>query len=57
MARRNAASDQRPIPVSVSGVMLEEKIVPNGVGTGRPPVKLLPPRTVWQSLQLPVAAR
>src|SRR3981189_1576070 len=37
--------------------MFEEKIVPNGVGTGRPPAKLLPPRTVWQSLQLPIAAR
>ena len=36
--------------------MLEEKIVPNGVGTGRPPAKLLPPRTVWQSLQFPIAA-
>src|SRR3954447_11488597 len=36
--------------------MLEEKIVPNGVGTGRPPAKFLPPRTVWQSLQLPIAA-
>src|ERR1700754_3633846 len=32
-------------------------MVPNGVGTGRPPAKALPPRTVWQSLQLPSAAR
>ncbi len=55
MARRNAASDHRPIPVSASGVIFEEKIVPNGVGTGRPPAKLLPPRTVWQSLQFPIA--
>ena len=31
--------------------------MPNGVGTGRPPAKFLPPRTVWQSLQLPIAAR
>src|SRR6202012_2297243 len=31
-------------------------MVPNGVGTGRPPAKLGPPRTVWQSLQLPIAA-
>ena len=30
--------------------------MPNGVGTGRPPAKLAPPRTVWQSLQLPIAA-
>src|ERR1700761_6264536 len=28
-------------------------MVPNGVGTGRPPAKLPPPRAVWQSLQLP----
>src|SRR5476649_2284189 len=32
-------------------------MVPNGVGTGRPPAKALAPRSVWQSLQLPVAAR
>src|SRR5665213_3439015 len=32
-------------------------MVPNGVGTGRPPAKFWPPRTVWQSLQLPIAAR
>jgi hypothetical protein len=32
-------------------------MVPNGVGTGRPPAKSLSPRTVWQSLQLPIAAR
>src|ERR1019366_10760122 len=57
MARRNADSDHWPIPVSASGVIFEEKIVPNGVGTGRPPAKSLPPRTVWQSLQLPIAAR
>ena len=30
--------------------------MPNGVGTGSPPAKSLPPRTVWQSLQLPIAA-
>ena len=30
--------------------------MPNGVGTGSPPAKFLPPRTVWQSLQLPIAA-
>src|SRR5436309_6207609 len=56
MARRNAVSDHRPIPVSASGVMLEEKMVPNGVGTGRPPAKFLAPRTVWQSPQFPIAA-
>src|SRR5260370_30481332 len=57
MARRKAVSDHRPIPVSASGVIFEEKMVPNGVGTGSPPAKSLPPRTVWQSLQLPIAAR
>src|SRR3954452_19064295 len=31
-------------------------MVPNGVGTGRPPANALPPRRVWQSPQLPVAA-
>ena len=41
MARWNASSDHRPIPVSASGVMLEEKMVPNGVGTGRPPAYIL----------------
>src|ERR1700755_2333083 len=56
MARRTAASDHCPSPVSASGVMLEEKIVPNGVGTGSPPAKFRPPRTVWQSLQFPIAA-
>ena len=30
--------------------------MPNGVGTGSPPAKFFPPRTVWQSLQLPIAA-
>jgi hypothetical protein len=31
--------------------------MPKGVGTARPPAKSLAPRTVWQSLQLPMAAR
>src|SRR6185437_5988824 len=31
-------------------------MVPNCVGTGRPPAKLAPPFTVWQLLQLPSAA-
>src|SRR4051812_32694732 len=57
MARRNAASDQPPMPVSRSGEMLVEKMVPKGVGTGSPPAKSLPSRTVWQVLQLPITAR
>ncbi len=32
--------------------MLDEKIVPNGVGTGKPPAKFLPPRTVWQAIAI-----
>src|ERR1700733_5962373 len=32
-------------------------MVPNGVGTGKPPAKALPPGAVWQSLQLPMVAR
>src|SRR3984893_6664336 len=55
MARRNAASDQAPMPVSGSGVMLLEKIVPKGVGSARPPAKGRPDRVMWQSLQLPMA--
>src|SRR5947209_10309948 len=31
-------------------------MMPNGVGTGKPPAKSLAPRSVWQSLQLPIAA-
>src|SRR6202011_1264761 len=57
MARRNAASGHLPNTVASSVVIFEEKIVPTGVGTGSPPAKSLPPRTVWQSLQLPMAAR
>ena len=37
-------------------MIFDEKIVPNGVGTGRPPANALPPRNVWQLLQLPMAA-
>src|ERR1700688_3833085 len=57
MARRKADSGQRPIPVSASGVMFEEKTVPNGVGTGRPPAQSFAPRAVWQGLEFPIAAR
>src|SRR6202046_1265274 len=57
MARRKAASGQRPIPVSGSGVIFDEWIVPNGVGTETPPAKVLPPGAVWQALQFPIPAR
>src|SRR5665213_454395 len=36
--------------------MLVEYIVPNGVGTAREPAYALPPGTVWQTAQLPIAA-
>src|SRR5437762_1127025 len=36
--------------------MLVEKIVPNGVGSARPPANVRPPGAVWQALQLPMAA-
>src|SRR6516164_6440246 len=57
MARSKAASDQPPMPVSASGEMLVEKIVPNGVTTPTPPAKAAPPGAVWQVAQSPMAAR
>jgi hypothetical protein len=56
MARLNATSDQAPMPVAWSGVMFVEKIVPNGVGKGRPPARKAPASAVWQTLQSPRAA-
>jgi len=35
--------------------MLEESTVPNALDNSRPPAKLLPPRMLWQQLQLAVA--
>jgi hypothetical protein len=55
--RANAASDHVPMPVSASGVMLVEKIVPNGVGRGNPPANGLLGSAVWQVLQPPIAAK
>src|SRR5438876_9249374 len=56
MARRKSSLVQRPIPVSGSGVMLVEWIVPNGVDNGSPPANGSPPGLVWQERQLPMAA-
>src|SRR3989304_5707988 len=56
MARVNAASDQRPMPVSGSGVILVAYIVPNAVCTGRCPAYAGPLAAVWQTLQLPIKA-
>src|SRR5471032_2426891 len=56
MARTKASRDHAPMPVSPAGVMLVLKIVPNGVLSGTPPAKFLPPSTVWQPVQLPIRA-
>src|SRR5437588_6006606 len=56
MARRKSSPLQSPIPVSGSGVMLVEWIVPNGVDNGSPPANGSPPGLVWQERQLPMAA-
>jgi hypothetical protein len=45
------------MPVCSSGVMFGPYTVPNGVGMGVPPASALPPRLVWQAMQLPASAR
>ena len=46
------------MPVSRSGVMLAETMLPNGVSIGRPPANGLPPSsTVWQATQSAAVAR
>src|SRR6267154_3277154 len=44
------------MPVSASGVMLVEVIVPNGVSMARPPALRMPFAEVWQTAQSPSAA-
>src|SRR5689334_7496039 len=56
MARANASCDQRPMPVSGSGVMFVPWIVPKGVLIGVPPAYALPPSAVWQPRQSPSRA-
>ncbi|MCY1426126.1 hypothetical protein D9M71_419380 [compost metagenome] len=56
MARSKAAKDQRPIPVSGSGVILVLYNVPKGVSIASPPALTLPPPTVWHTAQSPAAA-
>src|SRR6516164_4528131 len=51
MASRNSRSVYLPIPVSLSGVMLVEYIVPNGSLNAKPPAYSLPPGAVWQTTQ------
>src|ERR1700759_2681837 len=44
------------MPVSGSGVMLVDQMVPNGVSIARPPALTAPPAVVWHTAQLPSAA-
>ena len=53
MAARKSSSDQPPIPVFGSGVMLVDQIVPMGLSMGRPPASGSPPSAVWQATQSP----
>src|SRR5438874_1417988 len=54
--QRPFAIDHAPIPVSGSGVMLVDQMVPNGVTIWRPPALTAPPSVVWHTAQLPSAA-
>jgi hypothetical protein len=45
------------MPVALSGVMLVEKTVPNGVSMARPPANGTPPSAVWHATQSAAAAR
>src|SRR3954470_11951138 len=44
------------MPVSGSGVMLVDQMVPNGVRMARPPALTAAPAIVWHTAQLPSAA-
>src|SRR5579862_1711385 len=55
MARRNASSVQRPIPVLRSGVRLAEKTAPNGVSIRFPPANGFAGSAVWQLPQSPAS--
>src|SRR6202040_2390427 len=57
MARVKASSDQTPIPVFGSGVMLVPKMAPNGVFSRYPPANGCPPVWVWHAAQCPTAER
>ncbi len=56
IARWKALKDQRPRPVSASGVRLVVVMVPKGVSIARPPALATPPGAVWQTAQSPMAA-
>src|SRR5580693_2244855 len=57
MARVKASSDQTPMPVFGSGVILVPKMAPNGVLIRYPPAKGCPPSLVWHAAQCPTAER
>src|SRR5580693_7090161 len=57
MARVKASSDQTPIPVFGSGVILVPKMAPNGVFIRYPPANGCPPGWVWHAAQCPAAER
>src|SRR5690349_19428816 len=45
------------MPLALSGVMLPEYTVPNGVSIARPPAEGPPPIAVWQAMQSAAATR
>jgi len=57
MARVKASSDQTPMPVFGSGVILVPKMAPNGVFSRYPPANGCPPGWVWHDAQCPAAER
>src|ERR1700722_10646854 len=57
MARGEASSDQTPMPVFGSGVILVPKMAPNGVFSRYPPANGCPPGWVWHAAQCPAAER
>src|SRR5580692_4035671 len=57
MARVKASSDQTPMPVFGSGLILVPKMAPNGVFIRYPPANRCPPGWVWHAAQCPTAER
>src|ERR1700740_784049 len=57
MARVKASSDQVPMPVFGSGVILVPKMVPNGVFIRYPPANGCPCGWLWHAAQCPIDER
>ena len=53
MESANSSAVQPPMPVSLSGVILVEYTVPNGVRKATPPDMKPPPAVVWHAVQFP----